>query len=163
MSAFVVSISLATNAFAYQALDWSDAPILNDPNLTWEVQGRGINATATLGYPDSDHLIIKLTCSGHHKIIASKFDTEFEPISKYEIHIRANKIVRTLGGTTRENTEAEGVELTFTLPSDDKFLRSVSSGGKLSVLFGGPGRNYAGFTTKVPETVLRPFFKSCST
>jgi hypothetical protein len=143
-------------------VDWSRAPVTEDGNLLWILQVDGTVATAAYGLPESDYLVLTLHCDGSGKLSASHVDPQFEPFSRYDIHLRAGTVEARTTGTTTERMDLDDlVDLSFLLPNEAKFLNELKAGRNLSVLFHGPGKDHVGFTLPMPVADLEPLFKTC--
>lgn len=142
--------------------DWNKAPAFNDDKLVWILQVDGDTASASYGHPESDHVILTLSCDGTGRVAASHVDAGFAPFSRYDVHLRAGQVERSTTGTTRERWDLDDlVELSFILPGEGLFLSPLRKGESLSILFSGPGIDMAGFTVPMPVVDLAPLFKSC--
>lgn len=142
--------------------DWSRAPAFDDDKLLWILQIDGDTASARYGHPESDHVILALSCDGTGRVAASHVDAGFAPFSRYDVHLRAGQVERSITGTTRERWDLDDlVELSFILPGEGQFLAPLRKGESLSILISGPGRDLGGFTVPMPAADLAPFFKSC--
>jgi hypothetical protein len=149
-------------AAAPPPVDWSRAPVTEDGSLLWILQVDGTVASAAYGLPESDYVVLTLHCDGTGKLSASHFDPQFEPFSRYDIHLRAGTIEARTTGTTKERMELDDlVDLSFLLPNEAKFLKELKAGKNLSVLFHGPGKKHVGFTVPMPVADLEPLFKTC--
>lgn len=156
------SFLAATAAAAPPPVDWSRAPVMDDDQLLWILQVDRTAANASYGHPESDHIVLTLSCDGAAKISASHVDPQLEPFSRYDIHLRAGTVEAHTTGTTKERMELDDlVDLSFLLPNEAKFLNELKAGKSLSVLFHGPGKDHVGFTLPMPVVDLEPLFKTC--
>lgn len=152
----------AAASAAPASTDWSRAPVMDDGQLLWILQVDRSVASASYGHPESDHVVLTLSCDGSAKISASHVDPQFEPFSRYDIHLRAGMIEAHTTGTTQERMDLDDlVDLSFLLPVDAKFLNELKAGRNLSILFKGPGKDHVGFTVPMPVADLAPLFKTC--
>jgi hypothetical protein len=155
---FLAAAATAANT----ATDWSRAPLVDDGQLLWILQVDRTAASASYGHPESDHVVLTLSCDGSAKISASHVDPQFEPFSRYDIHLRAGPVEAHTTGTTKERMELDDlVDLSFLLPVEAKFLNELKAGRNLSILFKGPGKDHVGFTLPMPVVDLEPLFKAC--
>lgn len=169
MKTGAVAIMVAAGTFLAAAVtaantstDWSRAPLVNDGQLLWILQVDRTAASASYGHPESDHVVLTLSCDGSAKISASHVDPQFEPFSRYEIQLRAGTVEARTTGTTKERMELDDlVDLSFLLPVEAKFLNELKAGRNLSILFKGPGKDHVGFTLPMPVVDLEPLFKTC--
>ncbi len=161
--AAVASLALVLGVAAAGGIDWSKAKPIEDDGVGWGVIPLdGGKVDAFFGRPESDYVVVRISCSKTRSLDFSYIDGTMKPHAKYRVHLRTGTHEFALSGRTAERWEMDDlVELRFGAPTG-QLAADLRAGADLLVFIAEDGSQWTtAFALAGDAKALAPFFAAC--
>ncbi|MBP6012902.1 MAG: hypothetical protein KBA31_11800 [Alphaproteobacteria bacterium] len=158
-----LAMALAASAGATD-IDWSRIKPIDAPEMKWQSVQQGDGMRGMFAIPESDGVLLWMSCAGKGAITLSYIDATFEPMAPYVVHMKAGPQAISMLAKTGERWEMDDIVELKTPPITDKpFLKHLTKGEPLALFIIGEGRASKSTSAALPASgrALDPFFKSC--
>lgn len=159
----VIAVALAASAHATD-IDWPRIKPIDAPEMKWQSVEQGDGMRGMFAIPESDGVLLWMSCAGKGAITLSYIDATFEPMTPYVVHMKSGAQAIAMLAKTGERWEMDDIVELKTPPITDKpFLKNLTKGEPLALFIIGEGRapKSTSFALPAPGKALDPFFKSC--
>ena len=163
-----IGVLLSLSAFAgvsgAAGVDWSKAKPIPDEGLQWGIIPLdGGKVEAFFGRPESDYVVVRMSCPAARSIAFSYIDSTMAPNAKYRVHMRTGKHEFLLPGSTKDRWEMDDlVDLQFGPTADRLLYDDLKAGAELRVVIEAvSGKWTTGVAMPGDSKALAPFFAAC--